>query len=214
MFTSLIGTDAETPEQVPKSSPPWVWVGFLLAAAFLVVEITLVIMTMDEEGLTDPGVTVALWPLGLLGMGYWMFCVHRIHKILAELTHGRYPISPLEGALKHLIPFYNLYWVFHWPGQFSAYLNRRGRVRIISGTALGLMLLFSLLTFRIVDGAIGMAFLFGVTVFISSKLKEHVKAVKGITPDQLPPLPDPRIFSRPIETTSPVQESVEGSGVG
>jgi hypothetical protein len=60
-----------------------------------------------------------------------------------------------------------------------------------------------------------MAALFGVTMFISSKLKSHVKALKGITPDQLPPLPDPRIFSRPIETSpNPAHETVEGSQVG
>lgn len=122
---------------------------------------------------------------------------------------------PLKGPLKHLIPFYNLYWVFHWPREFSDYLNRRGRVKMVSGSVIGGMLLLSLIVYRLIDGSFGMAFIFGVTMFISSKLKAHVKALKGITPDQLPPLPDPRIFSQPIETsTGLAQETPERSQAG
>ena len=217
MFTSIIGTENETTEQVPKSSPPWVWVGFLFAFAYFVIEIVFVIGSIDEDNnlLLDKQTELLIGLFGLPGIIYWMVCVHRLHKILGELTRGRYPISPLEAALKHIIPFYNLYWVFKWPGEFSDYLNRRRRVQIISGAALGGMLLLGLLIFRLFDGAIGMACLFGVTMFMSSKLKAHVKALKGVTADQLPPLPDPRIFSRPIETsTTPVQETVEGSQAG
>lgn len=219
MFNSItghLGTDAERQERIPTTSFPWVWVGFLFAFAFFVVEIVFVILTFDEEiGGGDAGLSLALGLLGLPGIIYWMFCVHRIHKILEEMTHGQYPISPLEGALKHLIPFYNLYWVFHWPREFSDYINSRGRVRMVSGSVIGGMLLLSLIVYRLVDGAFGMAFIFGATMFISSKLKAHVKALKGITPDQLPPLPDPRIFSQPIEpSTNLAQETPERSQAG
>ena len=214
-ITGHTGSEVDREEQVPTSSPPWVWVGFLFTFAFLVIEIVFAILTFDEEGTSpDAQMSLLFGLFGLPGIIYWMFCVHRIHKILGEMTRGRYPITPLEAALKHLIPFYNLYWVFKWPGEFSDYLTRRGRIKIVSGSVLGLMLLLSLIVYRVVDGAFGMAGLFGVTMFISSKLKAHVQALKGITPDQLPPLPDPRIFSRPIETaTSPAPEPVEGSGV-
>jgi hypothetical protein len=209
-ITGATGPEQERVEQVPKSSPPWVWVGFLFAGAFLIIEFALVIMGLEESELV-----LAFALLGLPGVIYWMFCVHRIHKILGELTEGRYPITPLEAALKHIIPFYNLYWVFKWPGELSDYLNRRGRVQIMSGTAIGLVLLLGVLTLRLIDGAVGMAILFGMTMFISSKLKAHVRALKGVTPDQLPPLPDPKIFSRPIETsTTPAPGPVEGSGAG
>ena len=221
MFTSITGaTGPDTTEYVPTSNPPWVWVGFLFAFAFFVIEVGFVIATFnwDEEVASSTGdaqLSLMLGLLGLPGIIYWMFCVHRLHKILAEMTRGRYPNAPLETALKHLIPFYNLYWIFKWPGEFSDYLNRRGRVQIISGAALGVLLLLGLLIFRLFDGAIGMAWLFGVTMFMSSKLKAHVKALKGITPDQLPPLPDPAVFSRPIETsTSLAQEPTEQSQAG
>jgi hypothetical protein len=83
-------------------------------------------------------------------------------------------------------------------------------VSIISGYLIGAMLLLSLLL-RFVDGAIGMAALFGVTMYISNKVEQHVQVVKGVSPEELPPLPDPEIFSRPIETTSPPQEPVPSS---
>lgn len=209
-ITGATGPEAQRDEQLPTSSPPWVWIGFIIAVIYLFIEVVAVVVLPED----DPGL-VAIGLLGIPGIIFWLVCVHRIHKILAELTQGRYPITPGEAALKHIIPFYNLYWVFKWPGEFSDYLNRRGRVQIISGAVIGVMLLLSLIVYRTIDGAIGMAGIFGVTMFISSKLKAHVKAVRGITPDQLPPLPDPKIFSQPIETsTSPAQGPVEGSGVG
>jgi hypothetical protein len=219
MFNSItghLGTEADREERVPASSFPWVWVGFLFAFVYFVVGVIYIVLTIEEDGIPDDrGTTLFFALLGLPGFIYWLFCIHRLHKILGELTQGRYPISPGEAALKHIIPFYNLYWVFKWPGELSDYVNRRGHVKIVSGAVLGLMLLLSLIVYRLFDGAFGMAALFGVTLFISSKLKAHVKAVKGITSDQLPPLPDPKIFSRPVETsTSPAQEPVEGSGAG
>lgn len=207
MFTSITGT--ETVEQVPKTSPPVVWFGFIFAAIFLFVEIVFVIVTMNQD---NPQKLLSLGLVGMPGIVYWLFCVHRFHKVLRELSHGSYPISPWAAAFKHIIPFYNLYWLFKWPGELSDYLNRRGRIQIISGSVIGVLLLLAWMTFRVLDGAIGLSFLFGIGMFINSKLKAHIKAVKGVTPDQLPPLPDPGIFSRPIETvTRPVQEPVEGS---
>lgn len=217
MFNSITGrtgTEVDREERVPKSSFPWVWLGFLFAGGLMMIEIVYVAM-VPEERLDDAETTLTFGLLGLPGMIYWLFCVHRLHKILGELSQGLYPISPNEAALKHIIPFYNLYWVFKWPGELSDYLTRRGRVQIISGAVIGVMLLLSLITFRLIDGAIGMAGLFGVTMFISSKLKAHVKAVKGIAPEQLPPLPDPTVFSRPIDTaTSAPPEPLERSSGG
>lgn len=211
MFNSITGTVTETVEQVPTTRPPIVWLGFIFAAIFLFVEIVFVILFMED----DSKMMVGLGLVGMPGVIYWLYCVHRFHKVLRELTHGRYPISPWGAALRHFIPFYNLYWIFKWPGELSDYLNRRDRVKIVSGAGLGVLLLFAWITFRVLDGAIGLSFLFGIGMYINSKLKAHIKAVKGITQDELPPLPDPRIFSRPIETApSPVQEPVEGSGAG
>lgn len=101
MFNSItghLGIGAERQERIPTSGFPWVWVGFLFAFAFFVVEVVFVILTFDEEIGSAAGMSLALGLLGLPGIIYWMFCVHRIHKILEEMTYGQYPISPLEGA--------------------------------------------------------------------------------------------------------------------
>lgn len=216
MFTSITATpDNGVQEHIPRSSPPWVWIGFVFAVAFFLVEITAGVMEAlgAEAGLVTM-LTGSMIVIGIISFIYWLFCIHRIHKIMAELTSDRYSISPGEAALKHIIPILGIVWLFQWPAELSRYLNGRGRVKMISGNAIGAMLLLSVLL-RWVDGAFGTAALFGVTLFVSSKLKAHVKALKGATPEQLPPLPDPRIFSRPIETsTNPARETVEGSRVG
>ena len=191
MFTSINNPLTESDEQIPQSSPPWVWVGFLFAFAFFVLEILFVALDLQEHGI-DRMLTVIL----VGGWIYWLVCIHRIHKIMAELTHNRYPISPGEAAGYHLVPFYNLVWIFKWPIQLSEYLNQRGRVKMIAGGLIGTLILLSLLL-RFVDGSIGMLCMFAMLMYVSAKVKQHVKTLQGLTPDQLPPLPDPAIFSGP-----------------
>lgn len=203
MFPSITNTDID--EHLPTSSAPWVWVGFLFAGAFFVIEIAFLILELDEAV-----INAVLTLIAVGGWIYWLVCIHRLHKILNQLTSNRYPYTPGEAAGRHIIPFYNIVWIFKWPSELSRYINGRGRVSMISGGVIGTMLLLALLL-RFFDGAIGMAFLFGVTLYVSAKVRSHVKAMKGITPDQLPPLPDPRIFSRPIESsTTPAPEVVQG----
>ena len=207
MFTSITDTD---PAEAPvRSNPPWVWIGFLFAGAIFTVEVLFVILELDERAARG---FLVLMVIG--GWIYWLVCVHRIHKILAQLTRNRYPITPAEAAGKHIIPFYNIVWIFKWPAELSDYINRQGRVKMISGYVIGAMLLFSVLL-RMVDPAFALALVFGVTMYVSNKVKKHIKAGQGITPDQLPPLPDPNIFSRPLETaTAPAQGVAEGPGAG
>lgn len=199
MSTPTAYTDFD--ELIPRTSLPYVWVGFLFAGAFLIGE-TISVFLEDETAL-DP----ALWVIVLAASFYWLYCIHRIHRILAELTHYRYPVEPGRAAVRHILPLYNLYWLVYWPVKLSNYLKARGRVTILSGYLIGAMLLLAVLL-RLVDGAIGTAALFGVTMYISNKVAKHVEAVKGVDPDQFPPLPDPEIFSRPIETISPTEEPV------
>ena len=216
MFTSILGTqEIDLNEKIPTSSPPWVWIGFLFAAAFFVVAFTLGVMeVLAVEADTIRMLNAMLTILGFVSLIYWLICIHRIHKIMAEITDNRYAITPGESVWKHFIPILSIIFLFQWPNELSTYLNERGRVKMISGYAIGGMLLFAFVL-RLFDGAFGTAALFGITLFISSKLKAHVRELKGVTPDQLPPLPDPTIFSRPIETsTSPAQETVERSQVG
>jgi hypothetical protein len=188
MFESL-KVIPDVDELPPKSSLPWVWFGFFFVAAFLIEE-TLMVALHLEESVGN----VVLVSIGLAGWIYWLFCVARFHTILQEVTRRYYPITGGEAALKHLIPFYGFYWMFRWPTTMSDYLNRRGRVQMISGSILGVFLLLSLLTARFVDGGIGLIGTFAVGMYISAKLNRHIELIAGTTKEALPPVLDPSQF--------------------
>lgn len=178
----------EQAEQLPSSSLPWIWVGFVFAFVFLVAEVFVVVAELPEQSsqLLFVGVMLGGWV-------YWLFCIHRLHKILEEMSEGRYPIAPGEAVGKHFIPIYNFFWVFRWPMAFTEYLHDRGRLRIMPGLLLGLMLLLSFFL-RFFDGAIALASMFGIAAYISAMLRKHIVLVRGLTPDMLPPAPDKDLF--------------------
>ena len=188
MFTLLTNVPDSLDELVAESSPPWVWLGFVFGVAFLFGETAVVILEFDEASANLPFILI-----GLAGWIYWMFCVHRFHKILIEMSRNRYPIGAGEAVGKHFIPFFNLIWIFRWPTAMSDYLNARGRVQVVSGKLLGLLLLLSALTARLVDGGVGLIGIFAVGIYISTKLRRHMQLVKGqILP---PPPPDWRVLA-------------------
>ncbi len=193
---SLLNSDIEIKDHPAKSSPPWVWFGFLFALAFLVAEFLEVGLELDHQSFQLLFILIIL-----AGWIYWLFCVHRFHKILGEMTFNRYPISPGEAVGKHFIPFYNLYWLFAWPSTLSKHINSRGHVRMLPGAVIGFLLLLSLLL-RYLDGAFGLAMTFGVGLYISAKLRRHMALVKGVAPGMLPPPPDPSLFSTPESEAS------------
>lgn len=200
---SLLNSDIPQQDQPATSSPPWVWVGFAFAIAFLVAEFIEVFLDMDQESSQLVFVMIVL-----AGWVYWLFCVHRFHKIMGEMTRGRYPIQPGEAVGKHFIPFYNLYWLFVWPSTLSSHLNRAGQVNMLPGALIGFGLLVSLLL-RYVDGGVGLAVTFSVGLYISARLRKHMKLVRGTSPELLPPLPNPRMFEADPGTAKPGSHEVE-----
>ena len=191
MYTSLSITSEPVFDELPaKSSLPWIWFGFFFVAAFIIEETLMVVLELD------PGVASSvLIVIALAGWVYWLFCVSRFHKVLGEISRNQYPIDAGEAAWKHIVPFYNLFWIFRWPSAMSDYLNRRERVKMVSGNLLGLFLLISLLVGRFFDGGIGLTGTFAVGMYISAKLRRHIELI-GVSRDMMPPLPDPSLFSR------------------
>lgn len=188
MYTSLTITP-DTLEELPaKSSLPWVWFGFLFVAAFFLAETLMIALELDQS--VGTGVLILI---ALAGWIYWLFCVSRFHRILCEVSRNQYPITGAEAVWKHFIPFYNLVWVFRWPASMSEYLNRRERVKMVSGNLLGLFLLLSLLIGRFFDGGIGLTGTFAVGMYIAAKLRRHMELV-GVSRDMLPPPPDASLF--------------------
>lgn len=202
---SFLNSDQHLEDRPALSSPPWVWLGFVFAIAFLVTEFADLVLEFDKQFLQLVFVMIVL-----AGWFYWLFCVHRFHKILAEMTTHRYPIQPGEAVGKHFIPFYNIYWLFAWPSTLSSHLNQAGRVNMLPGGLIGFVLLISLLL-RYVDGAFGLALTFAVGLYISAKLRKHMKLVKGTSAELLPPPPDPEMFRTNPAPTQAATAEVETS---
>lgn len=60
---------------------------------------------------------------GLIGSCYWIFCVHRIHKVLADYTRCTYSISPLKAVLLQFVPIYEYFWFFRWTRQLGNFVE-------------------------------------------------------------------------------------------
>jgi hypothetical protein len=164
------------------------------AVAFFVEEFVVIFLELDQAV-----AKLLLVLLSLSGWVYWLFCVGRFHTILREISRNHYSITNAEAVGKHFIPFYNLYWLFKWPATLTDYLDRRGRVKIVSGNILGAILLLSLLTGRFFDAGVGLIGVFAVGLYISAKLRSHLKS---ISPGELPPPPDPNWFGSPSPAAS------------
>jgi hypothetical protein len=142
---------------------PKMWAGYIFALAYLVVEIAEVIA--DPDG----GITLLDQVIAVSGWLYWLFCVRRLHEILASATDGGYPITPNKAFSYHFIPFYNLYWVVKWPHEMAAFVNQRSPSRRMSHWA-GLFLLVGILLRLLVDGALGLAVMFSVGLYLNHRL--------------------------------------------
>jgi hypothetical protein len=206
MFSSITTTPESQDERVPKTSLLPVWVGFIPVAIIFIVAFTIGLLEATENG-DFSAATPFLLLIAVADGIYWLFCVHRFHKVLEELSNSRYPISPAEAVWKHFIPFYNFVWVFRWPAAISEYVNERGRVNMASGAVLGVFMLLSMLM-RFVDSAIGLAGMFAIAMYISVKLKRHVESLQTpVASNVLPPPPDKDLFgyvpTTPRENSTP-----------
>lgn len=167
MNTHTTDSQQATPVTSVVTTPlPGMALGFFLGAAFVVVEI--------GEVLLAPQSAKEMTPFSLLiGVGgaiYWLRCVYRIHKVLAEATNRSHPISPGRGAFFNLIPFFNLYWFFRWPNEIARFVNRSSTTRMAIGWP-GFFVLLGFLLGRFVDGALFLFLSFGVGSYINKKIR-------------------------------------------
>jgi hypothetical protein len=150
----------------PARQPlPLIWPGYLIAFVLLVIDF--------GEALFDPSladdVTSPLWILGnVVYIFYWAFCIYRIHAVLRDITGGLYPISPGKAAGFHFIPFYNLFWIFHWTNTLADFLNANSAVRMRRVWP-GIWLLVGFATNRFV-GELAVVIVFSVLLYVVRKV--------------------------------------------
>ena len=61
------------------------------------------------------------------------------------------------------------------------------------------------------DGAIGLALIFSVGMYMSSKLRRHVAEIKPLTPEMLPPPPDASMFRAAPTDTEQSQARIDAT---
>lgn len=167
----MVAIDNRDPLRLPSSA----W-GYVLAACFFVVEFADgMISPSDIWHKVSPLSNPLLFAIVVIATIYFLYCVYGIHRVLAEVTHGTYPIKPIKAAGFHLIPIFCCYWVFAWTNRLADFIKARSdRIRMRKGWAGAALLLAPLL--MNFDGAIGIAAQFGVLQYIASKLNRALQA--------------------------------------
>jgi hypothetical protein len=165
---------------------PSVWPGYVLAVSALIVEV--------GEGIFDPNsvtdqYTLLFLLVSLVNSSYWIFCIFRIHRVLAEASNGSYPIGPWKAVGLMFIPFFNLYWLFRWTNQIADFVNGQpGTARLLRNWPAGFLLLGLIITAKI-DGSLGMPILYGTLHFIRNKLAPTLSPNFRIVALAVPPQP-------------------------
>lgn len=133
-----------------------------------------------EQGKTDVNIKYALVSalvlVALSGAIYFAVCVYRLHKIASIVTAGKYPVSASKAAWFNFIPFYNIYWMFKWPGELAHFLNHAKKQESFSPNRCGWMFLFAGLMGQTLPG-VSFIIDFLVLDFISRQMKQSFEDV-------------------------------------
>jgi len=144
-------------------SQPKIWIGFLIALLLIVAGMSYIILGKPEL------IFILFYVLTLSAYLFWIYCIHKLHVILRGLTGGRHPVTATRAAVFQLIPFFNIYWIFKWPIEFSKSINKIGETSMIHGFIIGLLFLLSLIISKI-DASSGIISLFLLTLYLNKKL--------------------------------------------
>src|SRR5258705_13614371 len=111
---------ASVPPRPPvRATLPRVWPGYLIGLAFILIasgEMIVDRTAAQQETL----LTYVTW---LVGLAYWLLCVHRFHRVLRESTGGAYPVSPAPRGGFPPLSFFQLFSLFRWTNPAPRALN-------------------------------------------------------------------------------------------
>jgi hypothetical protein len=144
---------------------PKMWIGMAIAFNCLLFQLA------DIEGL------VLL--TSMLGSCYWLFCVYRIHKILAQYTARAYPVSPRRAIGFQFIPIFEYFWFFRWTRRMAAFVDSEsgipGMPKVWPGMLLTVTSLFGIWpSFK----SVRLFLIFGFGIYLTRKLRAILPAPK------------------------------------
>jgi len=157
------------------STYPKVWPLLALALAALVFNLGYA-FSGTNSGAALGFLALAMF-LRIAATCYWLFCVYRFHRILAEFSGHTYPISPNKAFLFQMIPVVGYYWSFRWTRTIAGLVNQRGPARmrtVLPGAALAAAALFGVLgslpAWQLL-GTVRIVLLFATGVYLTRKLR-------------------------------------------
>jgi len=167
-------------EPMPQFAMPKLWIGYLLAVATFFGEMIAVARNPNLGKNVEFGVPpLEIFLPAFIARVYWFVCVYRYHKILAAVPRYVHPISPGKAVGFHFIPFFNLYWILHWPSAIADFVNARLRAPLMRGAVLGLGAIAAILCQTFLDAALGIAFLFLATTYLDRFLRRALAATEN-----------------------------------
>ncbi len=113
---------------------PPIWVGFVIAGVSLL-DWT-VSLRVEPEVRNFIAVIIPA-----AGLAYWLYCVYRLHAVLRLIPGWNHPISPGRAVGFHLIPFYNVYWIFRWPLEVANFIEWKTGSKSMWGFDAGFIIL-------------------------------------------------------------------------
>lgn len=168
---------------------PRVWVGFLLAATVLLLELTTGFLlgwqkVTGHSPLDTTVLSAAAVLAYLAGFIYWFRWVYRIHKVLAEATESKYPITAGKAVGYQFIPFYSLYWNFKWPNRIAEFVRESSNHEVRMGKGwVGIWLLFASVL-GVIDKGFELVCLFAISAYLARKIRRAM-AVQHWAPTSL-----------------------------
>ena len=139
---------------------PKMWIGIGIAMVCLLCQFT------GADG------DAAVLLLSVAGTCYWLFCVHRIHKVLSEFTLSTYPISPRKAVGFQFIPIVEYYWFFRWTRQIARWIdNENGKVTMAKVWPGLLLASTSLLGWFAAFKSLRLFLVFGFGIYLTRKLR-------------------------------------------
>lgn len=157
---------------------PKIWLGYVFAALFLIIEIAELMLRSQTSQQRVIGLPILV---SLVALVWWCMCVYKIHKILLKVTDNHYPISPARAVGFGFLPIYNIYWVFKWPSEVIHFINSRDASKKAIAWLPGLILISSSFVGRI-DGTLGILFSFWALSHLYGLIKKNLEYRPEILP--------------------------------
>ena len=162
--------DAKPPMDVASLGFPNLAIGYVLAALTFLASLGLT-LKHDPKQLYFMGLTVIFLFIG--GLVCFCVCIYKIHKVLFTMADQCYPISPGRAVGFGFVPFYNLYWIFKWPGEIIRFVRARSGIAAWNVWVPGAVLLLSSFAGRVVGG-LGLLLDFLVLSYLVRILKQSL----------------------------------------